>query len=114
MHRIAIARRLIGRLDCWLSEAWKALRPCLGSVEPSPIGEPITLGNFRRNVIVRLDCAACPVLLTAPDRFRSLANVRTRRCSQVAKAADCKSAIVGSTPTSASRFSRFLPHGRFL
>ena len=37
------------------------------------------------------------------DQVRKLSSSKTlRRCSQVAKAADCKSAIVGSTPTSAS------------
>ena len=43
-------------------------------------------------------------LLTEPVCFHKLscANGLLRRCSQEAKAADCKSVIVGSTPTSAS------------
>jgi hypothetical protein len=49
-----------------------------------------------------------PVRLTvivASDIFREMSGRR----SQVAKAADCKSAIVGSTPTDASSFFGFNP-----
>ena len=44
--------------------------------------------------------------LTLWSKFHTLQELR--RCSQVAKAADCKSAIVGSTPTSASRKTRLI------
>ena len=47
-----------------------------------------------------------PGFPTPLDRYGQVRKLTSskplRRCSQVAKAADCKSAIVGSTPTSAS------------
>src|SRR5205814_4893442 len=65
---------------------------------------------------IRCDCYkrqnrhTLPRLLSPLDRYNQhrklFSSERLRRCSQVAKAADCKSAIVGSTPTSASGLFR--------
>ena len=75
---------------------------CRGGSYLSPRMLSQLVDDFRSRIksANRLPRFATP--LDPQTQLRKLSSSRfLRRCSQVAKAADCKSAIVGSTPTSA-------------
>ena len=60
-------------------------------------------------VFVKDDGYTVRYMFLSPGGFDSTGEGLSRRRSQVAKASDCKSDIVGSTPTGASLFSPHQP-----